>query len=434
MKITNLCKFVLLVCLLGSCNLADAQISNNSTATVEANAITGPHSGSDENFQLAFSQEFKAGHVPWVQVNFGEYDLGDTSFVQITSLKNQDQQTLDAIAMENWNGSSGMFQGGVVLVELFVAASDEGVMLEIDGLTHGHFGGPPETLCDGDDDRIPSTDPRVGRHAGNCTAFLVSNGSVLTAGHCPSSGIVEFNVPQSLSDGTLVPAAIEDQYPVTTEYGMFWDDGDDINGRDWRVMSLGPNSQTGLRAHVAQGFFRCTTNLPLIDGTIRITGCGSDETPLTRNQTLQTDLGPFEGEGVSGNGLYLRYRTDTEPANSGSPVIWNQHDIVIGIHTNGGCNQFTSSANLGTSFELNELENAINGYWGNSVEQVDGSQPPLLFPNGSIMQPWFFVENGINAVSTGGTVVIVEGSYDEMVTVNRAMTLRAPVGTVTIGR
>ena len=78
------------------------------------------------------------------------------------------------------------------------------------------------SLCDGDDDRVASADPRVGRlFLGGCTVWLASNGSLLTAGHCADvdpdlngpmlpdgcldlAGLVEFNFPASLSNGQPV--------------------------------------------------------------------------------------------------------------------------------------------------------------------------------------------------------------------------------------
>ena len=80
-------------------------------------------------------------------------------------------------------------------VELYVAPGDSGVFARVSrvlaGLrTHavGRMIEQPETLCDGDS-RVNTRDDRVGRmFGGGCTACLVSNGAVCTAGHCVDSG------------------------------------------------------------------------------------------------------------------------------------------------------------------------------------------------------------------------------------------------------
>ncbi len=407
----------------------------------ELSVNSNPCNGDGSDFYVAFTHTVAAGAAPWIQVHFGEVALGGASFVRITSGKNGDQQTLDARMMQDWNRNSGVFRGSSVTIELVVAPYDTDVSIELVGMTVGEMvqnqiGGVITSLCDGDDDRVPSNDSRVGRlFGGGCTAWLISNGAVLTAGHCfPVSGVVEFNVPLSQSDGTPVPAAIQDQYPIDGVYQASWNDGDGQIGRDWGVFSIGPNSQTGLRAHRVQGFIRCTNALPAVETTLRVTGYGTDSTPPTRNYTEQTDTGPFRGEESDSDGIWLLHRVDTQGANSGSPILWNAQNVAIGIHTNAGCNSDSNSTNSGTSFELNELENFMNQFWGNSVEQVDKSQPALLSPNGSILRPWNSFASGVSALGNGGVLVVVQGSYDETLTINKAMTIQAPVGVVTIGR
>ncbi len=54
--------------------------------------------------------------------------------------------------------------------------------------------------------------------------------------------------------------------------------------------------------------------------------------------------------------------------------------------------------------------------------------------NGNIFQPFATVAGGVDAVPTVGTVNIVAGTYNDRRTINRAMTLRAPSGSVIIGQ
>ncbi len=106
--------------------------------------------------------------------------------------------------------------------------------------THGRM---PSAVAT--DDRVAFADKRIGRLNGNCTAWLVSNGAVLTAGHCvdfdpDNSGpllpdgvaditnatLVEFDVPQSSAAGVISPSAVANQFPVDMTYLRWRFDGE----------------------------------------------------------------------------------------------------------------------------------------------------------------------------------------------------------------
>ena len=430
---------VTLLGFLGICGSpAMAQHVEPSFQQEKINVTTGEHDGDGEGNRVAFETIIGKGDAPWSQVEFGESNLGESSFVRLTSGENGDFQELDSKDLSHWNNSSGIFRGGNVRFELVVAPQDKGVNVSI---ASRKVGQPPSedqarTLCDGDDDRTPSTDPRVGRmFFGGCTAWLISNGSVLTAGHCGNArGVVEFNVPQSTSNGLTIPAAIKDQYPIDGVYQRRDEPVVESDfGQDWQVFSIGRNCD-GLLAHQVQGFIRCTNALPAVGSTIRVTGFGVDDTPLSRNFVQQTDVGAYEGELSARDRIWLRHRADTRGANSGSPILWESLNVAIGIHTNAGCTTSAASANRGTSFELDGLEDAINSFGGTSPEQVDGSHPDLGGENGTVLRPWGNVASVVSAVQAGQNLNIVAGTYNETLTISKAMTIRAPVGTVTIGK
>jgi len=393
--------------------------------------------------------------VAWTQIHFDDYDLGRRSFLILTSLLDGDQQRLDAKSLPKWNDASGYFHGDSVRVQLYAAPGDEGVFASVGGLIvrEPNNGFVPFSLCDGDDDRVPTTDARVGRIAFSttsagrfCTAWLVSNGAVLTAGHCLDGGsgdgvldvgagaVVEFNVPSSTSGGTPVPADLDDQYPIdlnSVDWSSEGVSGGNTIGDDWAVFELDANANTGLRAHVANGFFRMSRSTPSIDATIRISGYGDDSTPSAeRHRTLQTDVGPYKGESSTTNGIRHTYRADTENSNSGSPVIWNTPGVTIGIHTNAGCGD-SGGANQGTSFENDDLENQIDDLPAFGAVHVDAGHPEG--ENGTVFFPYDQFVEGVNATSAGGVLSVVEGFYNETTLITKAMRIEAPVGSVVIG-
>lgn len=400
-----------------------------------------------------------------IRVHFSGFNLAKGSYLTLTSLHDGGRQTLDPISMGYWQNTSAIFNGQKVQLELHVAPGAKGVFAQVDQLVLecncpepvlNRDNRLPRTLC-GADSRTASTDNRVGRISG-CTAWLVSNGAVLTAGHCgPVSGVFEVNVPASSASGVPVASAPQDQFPIDTSNRTSVDNG---SGDDYTVFGLLPNNSTGNRAHLLYGFFRMTKETPAVATTIRITGFGVDNTPAgpvanccatdsggacthpncnAQSRTLQTATGPYVGETVVGaSDIFHDYQTDTEPANSGSPIIWNANGFTIGIHTHGGC---ASGGNSGTSFENNGLESLLQGFLGSNTRYVDVVQPPNApAENGTIFQPYNTVAEAVTAVVSGGRLAIVEGSYTAaagnvmtMGADGKAFTVLAPVGTVTIG-
>ncbi|MCI0366650.1 MAG: trypsin-like serine protease [Phycisphaerales bacterium] len=377
------------------------------------------------------------------------------------------QQRLDPKVLGYWYDTSAIFNGDQVLLELRVAPGDAGVFVRVDQLwldcdcapkfaTQNFF---PESLC-GPDNRVASGDDRVGRISG-CTAWLVSNGAVLTAGHCtPLGGVFEVNVPQSTASGGQVASATEDQFPINTTGIQFVNGG---SGNDYCVFRLNPNGTTGERPHVQHGFFRMSRETPAAAATIRITGFGVDNTPAgpvanccardsngncthfncnSSSRTLQTSTGGYVSESGSGSDISHNYQTDTEPANSGSPIIWESTGFAIGIHTHGGCTSGGGGSNSGTSFEHNGLETALQSFPGANTRYLDlATYPNAPSPDGTVFQPFHNLAAAAASVPSGGQISIVEGSYLRSVAGNvttlgadgKAIMLIAPVGTVTIG-
>lgn len=430
---------------------------------------TGFHDNPSSEAQLSYSNLVTAvGDYSRMRIHFNAFNLGQRSYLTLRSLRDGGRQTLDTVSIRYWQSTSAIFNGNQVQLELHVAPGESGIFAQVDQLLLGcncpepalnvHEPGLIKTLC-GPDNRVASTDNRVGRISG-CTAWLISNGAVLTAGHCgPVSGVFEVNVPASSSGGTPVASAPEDQFPINTSHRTSVDNG---NGDDYTVFDLFPNSSTGARAHSRYGFFRLSRETPSANSSIRITGFGVDNTPAgpvnnccarddngncthpncnAQSRTLQTATGPYVGESGSGSDVVHSYQTDTEPANSGSPIIWNANGFAIGIHTHGGCSSSGTGANSGTSFENNNLETLLQNWPGANTKYVDAvTYPNAPAENGTLFQPYHTVTAAVAAVSSGGLLSIVQGSYSRaagnvltMGADRKSFLLEAPVGTVTIG-
>ena len=321
--------------------------------------------------EVVFATVVKVADAPWLRLSFekaelsGDSALGSGAYLRLTALRDGALQTLDANGLRRWSDTSAYFNGDAVLVEL-VAHGGTGVnRLVMSEVTAGvTLPSVDASICGNTDDRQLSSDPRVGRLLPvGCTAWLVDdcNHCVLTAGHCMtgtdfSNYVLEFNVPLSNAEGTIVMSAPEDQYPVAN--GSVQSNGGQGVGQDWAYFGVQPNENTGLMPFEAQGaVFALAPQAPAPAGQqIRITGNGSvaPPTPLEWNLVQKTHTGPY----VSLSGTELRYRTDTTGGNSGSPVIDESTGQAIGIHTHGGCNAF-GGQNAGTAIQHAALQSAI---------------------------------------------------------------------------
>lgn len=399
----------------------------------------------------------------WVRLHIGDHDLGHASYLTLTSLSDGQEQRLDEKSLVDWYQWSAKFNGDAVEVALHVGAGDRDIFVRVDRLMHGipmpgAVAAAPQSICNDFDNRALSADSRVGRSPG-CTAWLVSNGAVLSAGHCPvaAGSIVEFNVPVSQANGAQVAGSVNDQYPINMASVRFENNG---RGQDWLVFGLNPNASTGLRAHRVQGFFFMTWANPAIDTTLRVTGYGLDNDPPgpggagapccdvgndgscdfncnSSSRAQQSTTGPLDDL----DGSIIEHDVDTTPANSGSPIIWDSTgEYTIGIHTQGGCDDFLDGYdNHGTKFNRAPLAAAIQDFLGPNPVYVDWADVGLPI-SGNVFEPFRTVAQAVAAVSDGGIVVLVPGSYPKSAgnvftagADGKAMTFLAPTGAVVIG-
>ncbi|UCE60821.1 MAG: hypothetical protein JSU63_03545 [Phycisphaerales bacterium] len=454
---------------------------------------SGVHDGASE-MRVAFQDTVNFSGVPWMRLHVAEYYLGRRSHIIVRSWLDGDEQRLDAKLLPIWQNTTAMLNGDAIEVELHVAPGDKGVFVKFDEMIGGNCAGaePVEgglrDIC-GADSRNRSFDNRVGRISG-CTAWFITNGAFLTAGHCVDTdkdadgdpdpdgvwdlaGIVEFNVPLSAANGRADVAAVEDQYPVQATYRRYRFDGGNTLGRDWAVFAVGLNDEHDEMPWERYGTigFRPSRENPHEGDRIRITGFGVDNTPAgtgspdggggclglascctesggdctcdcnSRSRTNQTSTGPFVEQNFdNSNKISLVYRVDSMPASSGSPIIWAQlrGDVAVGIHTSGACGD---DGNAGTAFEVNVLGRALRDFTSPLAVFVDKGHPySASLGNGTIVRPYETVAEAVAGVETGGVISMVAGIYfaedGNTFTAGadgKAMTFEAPVGTVSIG-
>lgn len=423
----------------------------SSSQTVSYQLFSGIQGNETKESVIAFSDLLQVKDAPWIRLHFSDWHFGNNSYLTITSMQDADQQRLDTKSMTNYRNSSVFFNGDTVKVDLHVAPGDQKVFFSINSITAGKSDDGDLvilSICSGDS-RVASTDKAVGRILSQrlstddqiCTGWIASNGALLTAGHCANDlmDIIQFNVPPSDCYGNIGQPLARDQYPIDPASITSVNDGTFAVGQDWAVFSCLPNSETGLLPIQGQNsFYRLSLPQDNSISFVRVTGYGRDYTPAgcgdffnERNYAQQTDFGEFIEEVVEGsNDVYITYRADTEGGGSGSPVIQFGTNRAIGIHEDGGCTA-SGGANDGTSFENDELEQALQDFHGSNVAYVD-----YYFQNypqeGTVLRPFDTVTEGVNQAPTGGIVSIVTGLYRENIYIKKPITLMAPAGTVVI--
>lgn len=355
----------------------------NGSGTVGANPVD------------VFTGYVEIHNVPWIQLHFSDFNLGKESYLIIRSLKDDLWQRLDAVSIEQWQHFSAFFNGNAVEIKLYAAPTDRELFVSISQVVVGEWmtGDPFLSICGPTDDRIPSDQPATGRLLNvGCTAWIIPNGKFVSAGHCldgSSANVVEFNVPPSLPGGQIQHPGPEDQYSVDVSTKIFTNGG---IGNDWGVFEVFPNSVTGLMPKEAQNAY-----WPLVQDlgpdSIRITGYGVDDG--TANQTQQTHIGPNAGS----SGTTMRYVTDTQGGNSGSPVIDGLNNVAVGVHTHGGCTSSGGNNNGTSTFHAAFWAAVDQGSGGCPVEPPSNPNPPHASNGVAINLAELSWTNGTGAVT-----------------------------------
>ena len=376
----------LLLALLSPSALAQVEApSFDNVPFVHDTGWVAPAPGGSGGLELCATFNVDQEGAEWIRLYFGDIVLagdplaGTGAELRITSMLDGGLQVMNAIEVERWDRSTAYFNGDALVVEVWARPGTGTSRLQLEAMD---MGTPPllgtASICGPADDRLPSMDPRSGRLLPvGCTGWLIQDcgGCFLTAGHCTGNiQVIQFNVPPSSGSGSIQNPPPSDQYPV--DGASLQSNGGQGVGNDWAYFGAFPNGTSGLTVTQAQGpGFQLSAPPQPGSADIRITGFGTDSSPPERNQTQQTHVGPL----VTNSGTTVQYQTDTTGGNSGSPVIWDQTDQAVGIHTHGGCSS-TGGQNSGTSFSHPDLQSALASPQGICGAGLAAPGAPTLLP------------------------------------------------------
>lgn len=209
-----------------------------------------------------------------------------------------------------------------------------------------------KTICGDTDDRVLSYENEIGRVSKmnelvGCTATLISPTCAITAGHCVSVlEKVSFNVPETRNN---IPQAanVRDEYRVIKESIVYTDNGE---GDDWAVFKLKQNHITKDFPGDIQGYLNVVLDKNKVrkGATVRVTGYGVDRNDPIRDLSQQTHTGKIEKiGGFFSKKSRLGYSVDTMGGNSGSSIVLENTNEVIGVHAIGTCGTW-HNYNVGT--------------------------------------------------------------------------------------
>ncbi|MEM9800246.1 MAG: hypothetical protein AAGA20_07970 [Planctomycetota bacterium] len=348
----------------------------------DTGAIPAPTQAGARDLEVVSTFTVEQAGAEWMRIYFedvllaGDLLSGTGGELRLISLFDGAVQRMDVVEVERWGNSTAYFNGDSVVVEVWARPGTGDSRVVVGSIDVGYASMATESICGPSDDRIPSNDPRSGRLLPvGCTAWLINDcaGCFLTAGHCTGNiSVVQFNVPPSNSNGSIQNPPPSDQYPVD-QISLQSNGGQGV-GNDWAYFGTFANGTTGMTASQVQGpGFTLVTPPSVGSANIRITGYGTDNTPPERNQVQQTNAGAL----VTNSGTVVQYTADTTGGNSGSPVIWDQMDQAVGIHTHGGCGS-SGGQNSGTSMVHPALQAALANPEGICGAGINVETPPSL--------------------------------------------------------
>jgi hypothetical protein len=285
---------------------------------------------------VVFQEVIRVEDAAFIRVYFDQADLEDRSFLRITSLLDGEVQELDSAAVMLWSNASAYFNGDAVLLELIAAPGTKGNRVVVSRLDIGAGGQQPLGgsgqcgICGATDDRVPSSELWTARlFPAGCTASVFQTDScMVSAGHCVGgSMVVQFNVPNSTAGCVPVNPPIADQFPI-----IDFEFNSNGVGDDWSVLIPG-NNNLGQNPYERYGQLRPISLTAATAGTpVSLTGYGVDLTCVL-SQTQQT----ADGTICTAQATFYTFNVDLRGGNSGSALIRESDQTIIGIATHCPC-------------------------------------------------------------------------------------------------
>ncbi|HHI79614.1 MAG TPA: hypothetical protein ENK02_06510 [Planctomycetes bacterium] len=323
---------------------------------VQAYSFASPQRGNPGTGRiLVFEKILRFPKASFLQVGFSRIQLEEGSLLMVESLFDDARQTWKPGQAAEVGLHSVYFNGDAIRIRLFAGPGTRKNSFAIKSLAVGFptANTTPLTLC-GTDTRTRSFDRRVARlmlqrgtKVSIATGFLISRVNCFaTAGHALSGTqvvTVQFDVPLSTSTGTRVNPPPSSQYlweGNSNSFRLFENNGP---GKDWGVFTTLKNSLTQRYPGRDRGDYFRFGAVPS-KGLVQTFGHGIDTTPLSFNTVQQRSTGPILFRFPSS----LGYRVPTQPGSSGGPITYGASNLVVAVHTNGGCDSNPKTFNRGT--------------------------------------------------------------------------------------
>ncbi|SDE89253.1 Por secretion system C-terminal sorting domain-containing protein [Dyadobacter soli] len=432
--------------------------------------------------QPRFLTQVSWSNTSFLRLYFKGTQLGGSSFLVLEGTDGA-RQELRSGDLDNWRYSSAYFNGQSVNVSLVAAPGDRNTV-SISSIKVGNgsarIAGQVVQSTKTSSGQAPFSAARsassypyasaVGRFTNGSeshgTGWIAPNGAIVTSSiiHTnyilnQSYDVIEFNVPPS--NGTTVNhPSPEDQYPVSTANNVqestivpykYLEQLTSIYA-GYAIIPPLANS-TGLKpGERQQEYFRIARNptSSMIEsmGGVQVdvlhygvmpgsVGSGqyktlhvSETSLMKQNDYLSIWVGDERDDYVLHHEIGVVNPGSTGyGSDGGAPVTYRGSNAAIGVHVNDGIDDM---APVAMGFRENDFRNQLARFYASNSVYVDrnGLQNPAT---GAIDKPYLTLQQAAQYAPAGSQVYIARNTYLGPVTIDRAMTLRAPVGEVIIG-